>query len=115
MDVVLLLALAVILAGLVYLARRSRTAETELKHRLHLMHVELAQVSGRQLQLADDYREVHKILQQIRDLNTEELRDRKEILQHQNLTASNRVLQTRRHMAELEEAARLELEGLRRG
>ena len=67
------------------------------------------------MRLAEEYRDVHAILQQIRDLNKEELQERKEILQQRNITSSNRVIQGRKFLAELEEAAQRELDGLRKG
>lgn len=82
--------------------------------KLLLLEVALGDITGRQMRLAEEYRDVHAILQQIRDLNSVELQERKEILQHENVSA-NRVIQARRYMSELEEAARKELEGLRNG
>lgn len=54
------------------------------------------------------------LLTSIRDLNTKDLTDRKEILQNTNLKATSRVTSTRDWMASLEAAANKEWLGLGR-
>jgi len=81
--------------------------------KLLLIEVALGDITGRQMRLAEEYRDVHAILKQIRDLNKEELQERKEILQQRNVVMGNRVQQGRQLLAELEEAAQRELDGLR--
>jgi len=115
MDAVALILLAVLLAIAVREARGRRALQKEIAAGIHLLRVDTAAVLGGQARLGDDYRAVHALLQQIRDLNTAELQERKEILQHENVSASSRVLQVRRHIADLEDAARRELEGLKHG
>lgn len=56
--------------------------------------------------------EVLGLLASIRDLNTKDLTDRKEILQSTNIKATSRVTSTRDWMANLEAAAAKEMLGL---
>ena len=59
------------------------------------------------------YREdVAQLLKDIRDLNTTELTERKEILSKQNIKGSSRITNMRAWMADLEVAAEKELLGL---
>lgn len=56
--------------------------------------------------------EVVGLLSSIRDLNTKDLTDRKEILQQTNIKATSRVTSARDWMANLEAAASKEMMGL---
>lgn len=56
--------------------------------------------------------DVLALLSSIRDLNTKELTDRKEILQQANIKATSRVTSTKDWMANLEAAAAKEMLGL---
>jgi uncharacterized protein YoxC len=111
-NIVIGFAVGVLAFLVIQVLRDLRKMGKETGTALKILRSDLANVAGKQVGLESEYHEVHKILQSIRDLNQAELQDRKEILQHQNFTAANRVLQTRAHMAQLEEAARKELEGL---
>ena len=112
MNTAVILLLVAILLCVVGVWRSVGTYARVLTKKLYLLEVALGDITGRQMRLADEYRDVHAILKQIRDLNKEELTERKEILEHQNIF-SNRVSQGRKLIAELEEAARKELAGLR--
>ena len=115
MNVLLAFAVLCILVLLALLKHEISAQRRLLVEDFRVLRSSLGEIAGKQIGLESEYREVHKILQGIRDLNQAELQERKEILQQTNLTASNRVLQMRSYMADLEEAARKELEGLRNG
>lgn len=114
MNIALLLVLSAVLALTWLILRLEREHAAYVKTRFTIVESALGDITGRQQQLEREYKEVHGILKQIRDLNSAELQDRKEILQRQSIT-SNRVTETRRLIADLEEAARKELDGLRGG
>lgn len=113
MDIALLLVLAAVLALTWLVLRLEREHVAYVKARFTIVESALGDITGRQQQLEREYKEVHAILKQIRDLNSAELQERKEILQHQNITAANRVMQARRWISDLEDAARRELDGLK--
>ena len=115
MNVFTLVACSVLLVMVWLVLRVQRAHGLFLHDKIRIIESALGDITGRQMRLADEYRDVHAILKQIRDLNTAELTERKEILQHQNITAANRVVQARRWISDLEEAARKELDGLKHG
>ena len=115
MDTALLLVGSACLLCIIGTWRKVGTSTQVSTKKLLLIEVALGDITGRQMRLADEYRNVHAILKQIRDLNTTELTERKEIMQQRNVVMGNRVQQGRQLLAELEEAAQRELDGLRKG
>lgn len=107
---VLLLLVCLVVLHLLHV-RSTRGFQAQALGALRLLRVTLEDIVGGQRALSDEYKEVHRILAAIRDLNQQELQDRKEVLQRTNISASSRVVQVRGYMQSLEEAAMKELEG----